>query len=72
MRSHPAYLDLVRRHIHFHFEMQHIANCIAQSRFDEANRAMEAESSFARSSNALAQAVTAYDRIATIAVPVRN
>jgi hypothetical protein len=71
MRSHPAYLDLVHRHIDFHFEMQHIANCIALSKFDVATRAIAAESSFSRSSNALAMAVTAYDRIATIAVPVQ-
>ena len=69
MRSHPAYLDLVNKHIDFHLEMQHIANLIEQRSFDDAAREMDQASRFTASSKALAMSVTAYDRIAPMAIP---
>jgi hypothetical protein len=70
MRQHPAYVDLCDKHVDFHREMDGVAKLIEGGRYAEAARAIDPYSSFAYSSKALALAITAYDRIATIAVPV--
>ncbi len=63
-------VDLCDKHVDFHREMDGVAKLIEGGRYAEAARAIDPYSSFAYSSKALALAITAYDRIATIAVPV--
>jgi hypothetical protein len=67
MRNHPAYQELVDRHIAFHFEMHNVAALIQNKRYTDAARAIATASVFSRSSNSLALAITAYDRVAPIA-----
>jgi hypothetical protein len=68
MKDTAAYNDLFQEHLGFHREMARVANLISGKRYDEASQAISADSSFLRSSKALALSIMAYDRIATIAV----
>ena len=70
MRQHPAYRDLVTHHMQFHREMIAISRLIAEKRFYEADASMNESSRFAQAGLALARAITAFDRIAKVAVPV--
>jgi methyl-accepting chemotaxis protein len=70
MRLSAAYHDLVQRHIEFHRDMERVANLIEEQRFEEADRAMDAFSGFQRAARALGLAVTVYDGIMTMSVPV--
>ena len=70
MRQHPAYRDLVARHMQFHREMIVVSQLIAENRFYEAAVAMKQNSGFAHAGLALAQAITAFDQIAKVAVPI--
>lgn len=70
MRSRPEFADLMRKHIAFHDEMGRIAELIGAGEFEDAARAISPDSAFIRSSKALANAVMAYDGVASIAVPV--
>jgi methyl-accepting chemotaxis protein len=66
IRRRPEYLALVARHIEFHREMAHIARLIHTSDFDTATAALGPAGSFQRASRAIANAITAVDRIQTI------
>ena len=70
MRQHPAYRDLVARHVQFHREMIWVSLFIAEKRFYEADAAMKEHSRFAQAGLALARAITAFDRVAKMFVPV--
>ena len=69
MRRHPACADLVQKHLQFHREMGAVAALIAEARWTEAARSVDARSSFTRSSQALAMAIMPYDAGTPIAVP---
>jgi hypothetical protein len=68
-RSSPAYLDLVRKHIGFHHQMERVAVLIGQQSFEEAGRQIKTGSGFHGAALALALAMTVYDQISPIAVP---
>ena len=70
MRQHPAYCDVVTRHIRFHQEMISISQLIAANRFFEAAASIKQNSSFTRAGLAFARAITALDQVAKIAVPL--
>ena len=67
-RAHPDLLHLAQMHLHFHQQMEHIADLIAERRFTDAARSIETASSFDRASQALAMSIMAFDRIFKIQV----
>ncbi len=70
MRQHPAFRDVVTRHIRFHQEMVSVSQLIAEERFSEAAACLKPDSTFSQVGLALAQAITAFDRVANMAVPL--
>ncbi len=70
MRQDPAYRDLVARHMQFHREMIAVSHLIAENRFYEAAASIKENSGFAQAGLALARAITAFDQVAKVAVPI--
>ena len=70
MRQHPAYRDVVTRHIQFHQEMISVSQLIAEKRFSEAAASFKQNSSFTRAGLALARAITSLDQVAKMMVPL--
>ncbi len=70
MRQHPVYRDVVTRHIRFHQEMISVSQLIAEKRFSEAAACVKHDSRFTQAGLALARAITAFDQVAKVAVPV--
>lgn len=69
IQGRPQYAELVRQHIRFHEEMKVIADLLAEGSYSDAAAAMKLRSPFDLSSEALAAAIMACDRVFTIAVP---
>ena len=67
-RNTPEYRDLVVRHEEFHRELARIAAMINNGNFTEAKRALAPNSSFRKATQAMANAITALDRIQPIAI----
>ena len=68
LRNTPEYRDLVVRHEEFHRELARIAAMINNGNFTEAKRALAPNSSFRKATQAMANAITALDRIQPIAI----
>jgi hypothetical protein len=66
VRHTPEYKILAARHKEFHTEMLVVATLINDGRFDDAERGLTAASSFERAANAMAGAITAFDRVQQI------
>jgi methyl-accepting chemotaxis protein len=69
IRRRPGYIALVQRHREFHHEMAHIARLIRHGDFHTAATALGPAGSFQKASRAIAGAITAIDRIHSIALP---
>ncbi len=70
MGQHAAFRDLAARHMQFHQEMIFVSQRISQRRFEEAAISIRKDSRFAQAGLALAQAITAFDQVAKVAVPL--
>ena len=68
LRNTPEYRDLVAGHEEFHRELARIAAMINNGNFTEAKRALAPNSSFRKATQAMANAITALDRIQPIAI----
>ena len=68
LRNTPEYRDLVAGHEEFHRELAQIAAMINHGKYGAARRAIDPNSSFRRASQAMANAITALDRIQPIAI----
>jgi len=68
LRNTPEYRDLVAGHEEFHREVAQIASMINNRKYSAARRAHDPNSSFRRASQAMANAITALDRIQPIAI----
>ena len=68
LRNTPEYRDLVAGHEEFHREVAQIAAMINHGKYGAARRAIDPNSSFRRASQAMANAITALDRIQPIAI----
>ena len=68
LRNTPEYRDLVAGHEEFHREVAQIAAMINHGKYSAARRAIDPNSSFRRASQAMANAITALDRIQPIAI----
>jgi methyl-accepting chemotaxis protein len=70
-RALPEFHDLVRSHLHFHREMTRLAASINDGQFDDAMRMLASGSSFQVASQQIANAILAFDRVKSIAIPTR-
>jgi len=68
LRNTPEYRDLVTRHEEFHREVAQIASMINHGKYGAARRAIDLNSNFRKASQAIANAITALDRIQPIAI----
>ena len=68
LRNTPEYRDLVARHEEFHREVAQIAAMINHGKYSAARRAIDLNSSFRKASQAMANTITALDRIQSIAI----
>jgi methyl-accepting chemotaxis protein len=66
IRRRPEYLALVARHGEFHREMIQIARLIAREDYPAAERALGPGGGFQKASVAIANAITAVDRVQAI------
>ena len=66
----PVYRDLEQRHVQFHQEMMAIVHLIETERFAEAAIALEQNSRYTQVAMALALAITAFDRVFKVAIPL--
>jgi hypothetical protein len=64
----PEYRDLVACHEEIHRELDQIASMINSRKYAAARRALDPNSSFRRASLAMASAITALDRMQTMAI----
>jgi hypothetical protein len=68
IRGTAEYRDLVAGHEEFHREAAQVASLINSRKYGAARRALDPNSSFRRTSQAMANAITALDRIQPIAI----
>jgi methyl-accepting chemotaxis protein len=68
LRNTPEFRDLVVRHEEFHRELARIASMINNGKYAAARRALDPNSNFRKVSQAMSNAITALDRIQTIAI----
>jgi methyl-accepting chemotaxis protein len=66
LRSTPEYRALVSRHLEFHREMERVAALIGSGNYAAAELAMGPHSNYKQASLAIANAMTALDRVQTI------
>jgi hypothetical protein len=68
LRNTPEYRDLVARHEEIHRVLAQIAALINSRKYGAARRAIDLNSNFRKASQAMANAITALDRIQPIAI----